>query len=157
MSALAAHQAGDHSASFESSRTHVSVRRYLAHFIDGLLYTVALIALILVAALVGGDLIGGTVGTVIYVAAIVLGLTVGHAWFLVILHGSSGRSPGKRAAGIRVVDAQGNVPSRAAMWKRSIPAVVEYFYIIAFLSMMASPYRQRFGDRWAETYVVADR
>jgi hypothetical protein len=31
---------------------------------------------------------------------------------------------------------------------------VEYFYVIAWISMMASSYRQRFGDRWGRTYVV---
>lgn len=155
MSAIAAQQAGDHSASFESSRTHVSVRRYFAHFIDGLLYTVALVALVFVSVLLG-ESIGGTAGDVVYVGGLVFALTIGHAWFLVLIHGSSGRSPGKRAAGIRVVDALGNAPTRSAMWKRSIPAIIEYFYILAFMSMMASPYRQRFGDRWADTYVVAD-
>jgi hypothetical protein len=33
---------------------------------------------------------------------------------------------------------------------------VDYLYVIAWAGMMASPYRQRFGDRWAKTYVVAD-
>ena len=155
MSALAAHQeAGDQSAVFEPSTTHVSVRRYFAHFIDGLLYTLALLAVVFASVFVG-ESIGGTAGDVIYIAALVFALTIGHAWFLVLIHGSSGRSPGKRAAGIRVVDAQGNAPTRAQMWKRSIPSIIEYFYVIAFVSMMASPYRQRFGDRWADTYVVA--
>jgi len=27
---------------------------------------------------------------------------------------------------------------------------------LAFIGMMSSDYRQRFGDRWAQTYVVED-
>jgi uncharacterized RDD family membrane protein YckC len=87
-------------------------------------------------------------------AVIVLGLTAFHVWFLVMLHGSSGRSPGKRLTRLKVVDANGNPPTRAQMWKRSIPAIIEYFYLIAWIGMMASDYRQRFGDRWAHTYVI---
>ena len=156
MSAIAAHQAGgDHSAAFQSERTHVSVRRYLAHFVDGLLYGVAVFAFVFAAVYIG-ESIGGAAGDALYIGSVAIALTIGHAWFLVVLHGKSGRSPGKRLAGIRVVDAQGNAPTRSQMWKRSIPAIVEYFYIIAFASMMSSDYRQRFGDRWADTYVVAD-
>jgi hypothetical protein len=40
--------------------------------------------------------------------------------------------------------------------KRTVPLLIEYACLIAWVGMMASPYRQRFGDRWAKTYVVAD-
>jgi uncharacterized RDD family membrane protein YckC len=129
--------------------TRVSVRRYFAHFIDGVLYTFVFVAVILFGAAVDG-----TVLMVVYFVLIALTLTVGHVWFLVLIHGDDGRSPGKRAAGIRVVDAQGNVPTRAQMWKRNWPIIIEYLYVIAWVGMMASPHRQRFGDRWAGTYVV---
>ena len=157
MSAIAAHHhaAADGPAAIDAQSTRVSVRRYFAHVIDGLLYTVAVIAVIF-AAVFAGEAVGGTAGDAIYIGAFALALTIGHAWFLVLIHGRSGRSPGKRAAGIRVVDAQGSPPTRAQMWKRSIPAIVEYFYVIAWLGMMASDRRQRFGDRWADTYVIAD-
>ena len=54
-----------------------------------------------------------------------------------------------------MVSADGSVPSRGALWKRSIPLLIEYFYVLAFIGMMSSGYRRRFGDRWGDTYVIA--
>lgn len=34
--------------------------------------------------------------------------------------------------------------------------MIEYFYIFALIGMMTPTYRQRYGDRWADTYVVAN-
>ena len=73
---------------------------------------------------------------------------------LVKLHEKTGASPGKRAVGIKVVDANGNVPDRSALWRRFWPILIEYLYIISWIGMMSSSHRQRFGDRWAHTYVV---
>ena len=97
---------------------------------------------------------GGFLVDALVVLAALWALTVWHAWFLVLIHGRSGRSPGKRLMKLQVVDAEGKPPVRGAMWRRSIPAIVEYIYVIALIGMLASPYRQRFGDRWAGTYVV---
>ena len=38
-----------------------------------------------------------------------------------------------------------------------MPLLIEYLYLIAFIGMMSSAYRQRLGDRWGDTYVVRDR
>jgi hypothetical protein len=48
------------------------------------------------------------------------------------------------------------VPSTGALVKRTVPLIVEYFYTIAWIGMMTSPFRQRLGDRWADTCDVAD-
>jgi uncharacterized RDD family membrane protein YckC len=56
-----------------------------------------------------------------------------------------------------VVDAEGRTPTTGALVKRSVPLLIEYFYVFAWISMMASDHRQRFGDGWGETYVVADK
>jgi hypothetical protein len=55
-----------------------------------------------------------------------------------------------------VVDASGATPGTGALVRRSIPLIIEYFYVLAWASMMGSRYRQRFGDRWGKTYVVGD-
>jgi uncharacterized RDD family membrane protein YckC len=134
--------------------TRVSGRRFVAHFVDGLLYSVvALVAVIALIALVAA-LGESTAVMVAYVAGLVAILTVGHVWFLVLLHKGDGQSPGKRVAGIKVVDAEGRVPSTSALWKRFWPVIIEYFYVIAWIGMMTSSHRQRFGDRIADTYVV---
>ena len=69
----------------------------------------------------------------------------------------SGRAPGKRIAGIRVVDASGSTLGTAAVVRRTVPLLFEYFYVIALGSMLGSPYRQRLGDRWDHTYVVSEK
>jgi uncharacterized RDD family membrane protein YckC len=134
--------------------TRVSGRRFLAHFLDGLIFSVvAIIALIplFVLVAVAPD---STIAMVIYILGLVAIFTVGHVYFLVLLHKKSGQSPGKKAAGIKVVDASGNVPTTSQLWKRFWPIVIEYIYLISWIGMMTSSHRQRFGDRWAGTYVV---
>jgi uncharacterized RDD family membrane protein YckC len=132
---------------FSAERTRVSGRRFVAHLVDGLLYTVVFVVLILAA---------GATNDVILVVTFVLGLTVLHVAYFVVLQRRNGRTPGKALVGIRVVDASGQVPTTGALVRRTIPLVVEYVYVIALVGMLTSGYRQRFGDRWGRTYVVAD-
>lgn len=89
------------------------------------------------------------------VIVLVLWFTAGHVAYLVLTQRGRGQSPGKRVAGLRVVDRAGEPPGSAALVRRSLPLLLEYTLILAFLAMMSSPYRQRLGDRWARTYVIA--
>jgi uncharacterized RDD family membrane protein YckC len=132
---------------FPPEVTRVSGRRYVAHLADGVLVLLIFVVLTIPAA-IWSD--------VVLAIEIVLFLTVGQTAYYVLTQRRTGRSPGKRIVGIRVVDAEGRPPSTGALVKRSIPLLVEYFYILSWLSMMSSTYRQRFGDRWGKTYVVAD-
>ena len=134
------------------SATRVSGRRLVAHFVDGTIYTV----LFIVAILVVGMLPDSTVGDVVLGATLVLGLTVGQVAYYVLFQRRHGRTPGKRLAGIRVVDRHGGVPGTGALVKRTIPLLIEYVYVLALIAMLTSEYRQRLGDRWGDTYVVAD-
>ncbi len=109
--------------------------------------TVVLVVLLIPAALVSNVLI---------VLVVVLWFTVGHVAYFVLTQRRHGRSPGKRLVGVRVVDRTGATPAPGALTRRSLPLLLEYTYVIAFVGMMSSPYRQRLGDRWAETYVIAD-
>lgn len=131
---------------FEPERTRVSGRRFAAHVADGAIYAVLFVILILIA---------GRTNDAILVIALVGGLTLFHVAYFVLLQRRSGRTPGKALVGIRVVDASGGVPSTGALVKRSIPLLIEYFYVIAAIGMLTSEYRQRFGDRWGGTYVVS--
>jgi uncharacterized RDD family membrane protein YckC len=132
---------------FPPQATRVSGRRYVAHFVDGILYTILFLVLLLTV---------GQISDAMFVATAVLGLTVLHVAYFVVTERRKGRSPGKALVGIRVVDAAGAVPSTGALVKRTIPLVVEYFYVLALLAMLTSAYRQRFGDRWGGTYVIDD-
>jgi uncharacterized RDD family membrane protein YckC len=133
---------------FTPEQTHVSVRRFLAHLVDGIVYTVLWIIALIPAAIISDILL---------VVVLVGGLTVGHVAYFVLTQRGDGRSPGKGMMGIRVVDEHGAVPSQGALVRRSIPLIVEYLYVIALVSMLGSKYRQRLGDRWGHTYVIADR
>jgi uncharacterized RDD family membrane protein YckC len=137
---------------FTEEDTRVSGRRYAAHVIDGIIIVVVfVIALVLVAALPSG-----TVGDVI-LAVVLVGIpTVGQVAYFVLLQRRHGRTPGKALVGIRVVNAAGNTPGTGALVKRTLPLLIEYLYVFALVAMLASPYRQRFGDRWGGTYVIAD-
>jgi uncharacterized RDD family membrane protein YckC len=119
----------------------------VAHLVDGTLYGLLFIVLILVA---------GATNDVVLLLTFVLGLTVLHVAFFVLLQRPNGRTPGKALVGIRVVDEAGQVPTTGALVKRSLPLLIEYFYVIALIGMLTSEYRQRFGDRWGRTYVILD-
>jgi uncharacterized RDD family membrane protein YckC len=98
----------------------------------------------------------GATNDVVLVLTFVLGLTVLHVGYFVVLQRPKGRTPGKALVGIRVVDGNGQVPSTGALVKRSLPLLIEYLYVIALIGMLTSEYRQRFGDRWGRTYVILD-
>lgn len=137
----------DAAPTFAPERTRVLIRRLGAHILDGSLYALVFVVLILAA---------GRAGDAVFAAAFVLGLTVFHVAYFVVLQRRSGRTPGKAVVGIRVVDASGGVPTTGALIRRSIPLLVEYLYVLALIGMLTSNYRQRLGDRWGRTYVVAD-
>jgi uncharacterized RDD family membrane protein YckC len=133
--------------------TRISGRRFLAHLVDGMLYTMLFVIAIVACA----ALPRGTFGSVVFIVVVLIAmLTVVHVAFFVELQVRSGQTPGKRLAGVKVVDGGGS-PSRAALVKRTIPLLIEYFYVLAFVAMVSSPYRQRLGDRWGHTYVVPSR
>jgi uncharacterized RDD family membrane protein YckC len=116
-----------------------------------------LFLLLFVAAITAvGMLPNGALSDIVLAVVLIGGLTVGHVAYFVLLQRRHGRTPGKALVGIRVVDAAARPPSAGALIKRTVPLLVEYFYVIAWVAMMSSPYRQRFGDRWGDTFVVRD-
>lgn len=135
-----------------TGNTRVSVRRYLAHWLDSTIFIVLFLLLLVLV----GSLPDGEAADAFLVAVAVLGFTVGQVAYYVLTQRRHGRTPGKRLAGIRVVDRHGNVPTAGALVKRTVPLLIEYFYVIAWIGMMTSRFRQRLGDRWADTYVIGD-
>ena len=56
-----------------------------------------------------------------------------------------------------MVNAEGQPPGVAAGAKRTLPLLVEWYGLIAAFAISLHEHGQRFGDRWARTYVVRTR
>ncbi|HVB71441.1 MAG TPA: RDD family protein [Acidimicrobiales bacterium] len=72
----------------------------------------------------------------------------------------SGRSIGKRAAGIRVVSATGVAEGFWSILLRNIARLIDFlpiFYIVGSISILASANNQRIGDMLANTIVIRER
>ncbi|MDQ3933302.1 MAG: RDD family protein [Actinomycetota bacterium] len=121
--------------------TRVLWRRAAAHTVDGALPVV----LALVIAKAAGDDAGGVF------FALFVGINLLE---FIVLQGATGFTPGKWLFGIRVVDAQGLPPGILGAIKRTIPLLFEWTTLIALIAIYTHPHGQRFGDRWAGTYVI---
>ena len=81
------------------------------------------------------------------------------AWHLWFETRRQGRTPGKRALKIRVIDARGLPVSLHQSLVRNITRVLDFipvFYGVGAIAVMASPSRRRIGDILADTLVVRD-
>jgi uncharacterized RDD family membrane protein YckC len=129
--------------------THVLGRRVVAHLLDlaiCLALTVAL-SIRLLGSIAPQSWFAQPGSTLVWLLA---------AWTLnwVLLQGLTGFSVGKLVAGIRVVNHRGDSPGLAAAGIRTLPLIIEQWGIVGLLAAYRSPSRQRFGDRWAQTFVI---
>jgi uncharacterized RDD family membrane protein YckC len=131
--------------------------RFVAVLIDG----IVLLPVLLVLALVFGDRYSTTEDGVHTV-----GITAGGWWPLLVIlayyvasETLTGRTVGKRAVGLRVVDASGDPIGLGQALVRNVLRIVDMFlfYLVAAISVWTSSERQRVGDRVANTVVVQDR
>src|SRR3954451_18921280 len=79
-----------------------------------------------------------------------------HVWFETRHHG---RTPGKRALSLRVVDARGLPVSLHQSLVRNIVRAVDFlplFYGVAAAASLVDPLRRRFGDLVADTLVIRE-
>jgi uncharacterized RDD family membrane protein YckC len=100
---------------------------------------------------------GSTLGAVIVSSFLVLSIVAYNVIFEVA---GGGRTPGKRAAGVRVVMDGGEPVGLRASLIRNIIRLVEGFmlaYVPAIVSVLASRDNQRLGDHAAGTLVIRDR
>jgi uncharacterized RDD family membrane protein YckC len=70
-----------------------------------------------------------------------------------------GRTPGKRMAGIRIVDRSGGTPSTTALLIRNLFRLIDSlpaFYVIGLISCFFTVNRVRIGDMAAGTLLVVD-
>jgi uncharacterized RDD family membrane protein YckC len=142
--------------------------RGVAAILDGLIKGIIFIATI--AALFGGLSVfdTSTTGSRDPSSALLIGLAVGAVIIFVINFFydvafetlSSGRTPGKRVAGIRVVK-EGGAPVRfTSSAIRNIVRIVDALpsaYLVGLISIAVSSKNQRLGDMAAGTLVVRER
>jgi uncharacterized RDD family membrane protein YckC len=127
---------------------NVVTRRVLAQVIDWIAYLLPLVAIVIVAPyLLPSSWLVTAESAYLWVPI----LAVAN-W--VVLQGLTGYSLGKWLLSIRVVDEHGRPPGIWRALLRALPLAIEQYGIVAIWAMRRSPARQRFGDRWARTYVV---
>ncbi len=92
--------------------------------------------------------------------AVLLFFLIFFGWFIIFETWWSGRSPGKRALGLRVVRDGGFPIDAGAAIIRNLVRIVEFglgFYALSAISALISPENKRLGDFAAGTIVVRDR
>jgi uncharacterized RDD family membrane protein YckC len=127
--------------------------RFVALLVDSLLQILAFIALALL--LLGAGAGGFTGDAVLAVAAFVLVFGYPVAFEL----GASGRTPGKRWSGLRVVCDDGSAITFRASALRNLVRLVDAlpgFYFVGAVAIFASRNNQRLGDLVAGSIVVRE-
>ncbi len=112
---------------------------------------------LIVVAILAAEAVGSTLGVVIVSSAALL-IVIGYDVLFEVRGG--GRTPGKRAAGVRVVMDGGEPVGLRASLIRNIIRLVEglmLWYLPAMISVLVSRDNQRLGDHAAGTLVIRDR
>jgi uncharacterized RDD family membrane protein YckC len=124
--------------------------RFAAGMIDGSIKG----AIVVVIALVFGIALGGVPGLIVGGAGLLFVMVFYDVLFEVR---AAGRTPGKRAIGLRVVMADGRPVGLRASSVRNVLRLVEGLplsYVPAIVSILVTPSNQRLGDLAAGTVVV---
>ena len=74
--------------------------------------------------------------------------------YFTLFEAGSGQTPGKRAMGLRVVNAKGALPSTGSALARNVIRPLEGFGLIGIIMVGGTQKGQRFGDLLAATYVI---
>jgi uncharacterized RDD family membrane protein YckC len=140
--------------------------RFAARLLDELIRGAALLVILLVLGFPVGALIGSLSDRGSSVLAAVVSIVVGLFAFA-LLFGydvffevyASGRSPGKRATGLRVVQSAGEPVGFRASVIRNLIRLVDFLptaYAVGAISILVTPRNQRLGDLAAGTLVVRE-
>ncbi|HKD18455.1 MAG TPA: RDD family protein [Thermoanaerobaculia bacterium] len=126
--------------------------RVLAAFLDYLLQGVVLVIWFIVAFASFRSLGGGVGFVVIYLVG---AFGIDWAYFAGLEVAMNGRTPGKKAIGLRVVTRDGGTAGTSALLTRNLLRSVDV--LVGVPIMMIDPLSRRLGDRLANTLVVHDR
>lgn len=130
--------------------------RAVARIVDQAIQTGLIIAVTVLAASVGGSGDGAAVG-VVFLLVLFL---VQFGYDVLFEMMASGRTPGKRWSGLRVVRADGGPVGFLPSAVRNLLRLVDFLpgvYAVGMVAVVASPRNQRLGDLAAATLVVRER
>jgi uncharacterized RDD family membrane protein YckC len=136
--------------------------RFMALFVDLMLQVLVAIALFIIFAITGGTVAAvyskaGVWGVALSVLAVFL---VQWGYFAIFEIVWKGQTPGKRQAGIRVINESGREASQYEAIARNLLRAVDSLpgmYAVGAIVMFISPQNKRIGDYVAGTIVVHDR
>jgi uncharacterized RDD family membrane protein YckC len=138
--------------------------RFLAVVIDGIAQIALLLALFVTAAFTEPMLLRALPSKYFAAAqvaiAVLIVFTIIFGWFVIFETWWSGRTPGKRALGLRVVRDGGFPIDWGASVIRNLVRLIELalgLYALSAISALLSPENKRLGDYAAGTIVVRDR
>lgn len=133
---------------------HVTGRRVLATIVDGIVLTAGFWVM---SALFGTTSVeGGQVGASLSGLAALGSFILVFAYYI-LLEGFLGQTLGKMLFGIKVVkEDTGEVPGLGAATIRTLLRIIDslFFYLVAFIAVLASQQNKRLGDMVAHTLVV---
>jgi uncharacterized RDD family membrane protein YckC len=136
----------------DESETRVTGRRVVQYIIDHII--VAAIWSLVFWALDRGH---GAVHAILYVVAGVLALAWAFWYWAYRPYQANGQTFGMQLLGIRVIGKDGGSPSLMQFFVRAILLVVDelpFLFLVGFITVLCSRYRQRVGDHAAKTMVV---
>ena len=132
--------------------------RFAAALIDQVLRVALLIALLILQEVVDGD---RSTSSGVFLATLLTAMfLVQFAYDVLFETLASGRTPGKRWTGLRVVRLGGAPVGFVASALRNVLRIVDAlpgFYLVGILSVLFTKNNQRLGDLAAGTIVVVDR
>lgn len=127
-------------------------RRGLALMVDTACALAVVSAVRMVVSAILPDAIAGAV-------TLTLGFVVLSGWHVLFELRHAGRTPGKQALGLRVVDAAGLPLLPAQSVVRNVARALDalpLFYGVGAAAAALDPWRRRFGDRLADTLVIRE-
>jgi uncharacterized membrane protein SpoIIM required for sporulation/uncharacterized RDD family membrane protein YckC len=138
--------------------------RSFAFMVDWLIRSgLAMVYLLLASLLILGDLnfdAESEVATLWYLAGATPATLIYFLYHLILEPLMSGRTPGKRIAGVRVLTPEGHVPTAGALITRNVFRIIDsmpLFYVVGLLFVFFSKRHLRLGDLAAGTVIAMER
>jgi uncharacterized RDD family membrane protein YckC len=136
------------------ANVHVTGRRVLATLVDGIVLGVVFMLMSMLFGSSSAE--GGQVNATLNGLPFLIYLVLVFAYYM-LLEGYLGQTVGKMLLGIKVVrEDNGGVPGLGSAAIRTALRIIDslFFYLVAFIAVLASGKNQRLGDMVANTLVV---